>query len=104
MKDDGKSLAIASYLTILGSLIAMSMNSEKKNPFASFHIRQSLGLNFSFFLLGFIIAYFDNFGVTFGFWTFFFILWIYGFAGALQGKQQLIPILGNLFQKIFKTV
>jgi len=104
MEKQGKKLAIISYITILGSLVAMSMNSENKNQFASFHIRQSLGLNLSFFLLGYLIAMFDNFGVTFGFWTFFFILWIFGFSGALQGKLQLIPILGTFFQKIFKSL
>lgn len=100
----GKNLAILSYCTILGALVAMSMNSEHKNAFASFHIRQALGLSFTFFLLGFLIALFDNMGVTYGFWGFFFILWLYGFAGALQGKYHLIPILGIFFQKFFKRL
>jgi uncharacterized membrane protein len=100
---EGKTLAIISYMTILGSLVAMSMNSEKKNPFASFHIRQAFGLSLTFFALGFIITGFDNIGVTYGFWTFFFVLWIYGFVGALQGKYQSIPLLGNVFQKLFKS-
>ena len=100
----GKSLAILAYCTILGALIAMSMNSEKKNAFASFHIRQGLGLSLTFFLLGFLIALFDNIGVTFGFWGFFFILWLYGFIGAAQGKFHLIPLLGIFFQKFFKRL
>ena len=100
----GKTVAILSYITILGALIAMSMNSEKKNAFASFHIRQALGLSVVFFLLGFVITMFDNFGVTTGFWGFFFILWLYGFLGALQGKFHLIPIMGIFFQKFFKKL
>lgn len=42
--DAGKSTAITSYILIVGVLIAMSMNAEPKNPFAAFHIRQSLSL------------------------------------------------------------
>ena len=100
----GKKLAILGYCTIFGAAIAMSMNAENKNQFASFHIRQALGLCLTFFLLGFVIAMFDNFGVTFGFWGFFFILWMYGFVGAIQGKYHLIPILGIFFQKFFKRL
>ena len=51
--EEGKSIAITSYILIIGVLIAMSMNSENKNSFASFHIRQALGLFISFFLLGY---------------------------------------------------
>jgi uncharacterized membrane protein len=100
----GKNLAILAYCTILGSLIAMSMNSEEKNAFASFHIRQGLGLSLTFFLIGFLITMFDNLGVTIGFWGFFFILWLYGFMGAAQGKFHLIPLLGIFFQKFFKKL
>ncbi|HLA56259.1 MAG TPA: hypothetical protein VK623_09175 [Flavobacterium sp.] len=101
---EGKKLAVCSYLTILGALITMSINSEKKNTFASFHIRQAFGLCLTFFVLGFAITAFDNIGVTYGFWIFFFVLWLFGFLGALNGKYRSIPILGNLFQKTFKNI
>jgi uncharacterized membrane protein len=102
--EQGKTNAIVSYLTIIGTIIAMVQNSEVKNPFASFHIRQSLGLMLTFFALGYPVGYFDNWNVTMAFYIFFFILWIFGFIGALQGQGNLIPILGPLFQKIFKNL
>ena len=37
------------------------------------------------------------------FYIFYFILWIYGFLGVLQGQMKLIPLLGEQFQKIFKN-
>jgi hypothetical protein len=37
-----KRKAITSYILGIGVFIAMSMNSEIKNTFASFHIRQGL--------------------------------------------------------------
>jgi uncharacterized membrane protein len=102
--EQGKTNAIVSYLTIIGTIIAMVQNSGVKNPFASFHIRQALGIILTFFALGYPIGYFDSWMVTAGFYIFFFILWIYGFLGALQGQQNLIPILGPAFQKLFKSL
>lgn len=54
--EEGKSIAITSYILIVGVLIAMSMNSENKNSFASFHIRQALGLSITFISLALIIS------------------------------------------------
>ena len=101
---EGKTTAIVSYLGFLGTLIAMSMNSETKNEFASFHIRQNFGLCITFFVLGFVSTAFDNMGVTYGFWTFFFVLWLYGFVGVLSNKKLIIPIIGNFSQKLFKNM
>jgi hypothetical protein len=45
-----KNTAIIAYLTIIGSVIAIFMNQEEnKSEFASFHIRQALGLFILFF-------------------------------------------------------
>jgi hypothetical protein len=43
-----KTAAITSYILGIGVFIAMSMNSEDKNTFASFHIRQGLGITLTF--------------------------------------------------------
>ena len=102
--DNGKTLAIISYLTIIGTIIAMVQNSEKKNPFASFHIRQALGIILTFFALGYPIGYFDSWMVSSAFYIFFFILWIYGFLGAIQGQMNMVPLLGPFYQKIFKSL
>src|SRR5699024_490588 len=39
-----KTIAILAYITFIGWVIAVVMNHEKKEPFASFHIRQMLGI------------------------------------------------------------
>jgi uncharacterized membrane protein len=101
--ETGKTTAIISYLTIIGAIIAIFMNLEKKNTFAAFHIRQALGIFVSFFLIGYFIGYFDSWMISSAFYVFYFILWIYGFLGALQGEMKLIPLLGEQFQKIFKN-
>lgn len=101
---EGKNTAIVSYITIIGAVIAIFMNSEKKDIFAAFHIRQALGIFVSFFLIGYFIGYFDSWMISSAFYIFYFILWIYGFIGALQGEKKLIPLLGEQFQKIFKNI
>lgn len=102
--EEGKPAAITSYILIIGVLIAMSMNSENKNPFASFHIRQALGLSITFISLGMIVSNFDSFMISGTMWVFVSILWTYGIFTAIKGETKPIPLLGNLFQKAFNTL
>jgi uncharacterized membrane protein len=101
--EQGKQTAIVSYLTIIGTIIAIFMNSENKNAFASFHIRQALGIFLTFFLLGYPVGYFDSWMVSASFWTFIFILWLFGFMNALNGEQKTVPFLGEFYQNLFKS-
>lgn len=107
MKKDikkGKNMAVVAYLTLVGTLIAWSMNQDDRNEFAAFHIRQALGLDFLFFTLAILISGFNRWYLTFPFWLCFIMLWAFGFIGALQGKISIIPLLGNHFQKWFKKI
>ncbi len=102
--EEGKTAAITSYILIVGVLIAMSMNFEQKNSFASFHIRQALGLSITFISLGLIISNFDNFMITLAMWIFMSVLWSFGILSAIKGTKQTIPLLGEFFQKAFKNL
>ena len=101
---EGRSYAIISYITIIGTIIAFFMNNDKKNDFAGFHIRQALGLWLTFFALGYIVGIFDKWLITLAFWLFFGILFIYGFINAVAGKPQTVPIVGEIYQKIFSSI
>lgn len=100
----GKNIATISYLTLIGTVIAILMNNDTKSEFASFHIRQALGIFLTFFLLGYFIGYFDSWMITSAFWVFIFALWVYGFIGALNGEKKEMPIVGKFFQNIFKSL
>ena len=100
----GKTLAFVSYLTLIGTLIAFFMNQETRNPFASFHIRQALGLWLLQMALGYFIGGFDNWMITYSFWIFFGVMFIYGMIGALTGKLNSVPFLGAFFQKLFASI
>ena len=99
--DTGRNNAIISYLTIFGTIIAYYLNNENKSAFASFHIRQALGLWLTFFALGYIVGSFDSWLISMGFYIFFAVLFIFGFTNALGKKAQPVPLVGNLYQKLF---
>jgi uncharacterized membrane protein len=100
----GKTAAIVAYFTLIGSIIAIFMNSENRHEFARFHIRQAFGIHFIFIALAPLVTGFDNFSISLTLYIFYSVLWIYGFISAVSGKKQLIPILGSFFQKIFKVL
>lgn len=108
----GKTAAIVAYFTIFGSILALLLNStENKQEFASFHIRQALGINLLIILFGVIInGVYDSLNDTLNimvgsaFYLAYFILWIYGFIGAVSGKKNKVPLIGNLCQTVFKNL
>jgi uncharacterized membrane protein len=102
---EGKNIAIISYITIIGLIIAFVMNNEKKNTFASYHIRQSLGLAISAIALS-MIGIIPILGWIISFLGFFFVLflWIMGLINALNSKEKPLPVLGKKFEEWFKDV
>lgn len=99
---EGKTMAIISYITWIGTLIAFVMNNEKHNSFAAFHIRQMVGL--SLFSLGIsLISRYVGFAAgILGIGLF--VLWIIGLIGAIKGEEKRVPLVGDLFQDWFKAI
>jgi len=96
---DGKNVAIIAHITIIGWVIALVMNNgEKKTEYASFYIRQMLGLAICAILLSLI--------PVIGWFTFiaFIILWIMSLIGSLSGEKKLTPVIGQYFQDWFKSL
>ena len=102
--ETGKTAAITSYILGIGVFIAMSMNSEDKNAFASFHIRQGLGITLTFIALGLIISHFDSLMISAPMWIFVLVLWSYGITSAIKGETRPVPLLGNFFQKWLSSI
>jgi hypothetical protein len=104
MVQDGKKIAIISYIPFVGLIIAIILNKEKRNYFASFHIRQSIGLSALYFANKFIV--YGYFGFTAGNIgsAGILVLLVLGVLGAIQGKEKLVPFLGEKFQEWFKNI
>ncbi|NLY23424.1 MAG: hypothetical protein GX042_00230 [Bacteroidales bacterium] len=98
-------IAIISYLTLVGLVIAFVMNNEKKEAFARYHIRQSLGLNIASLALS-IINVIPVLGWIVSIVGFFVLLymWIVGLMNAINGKEKPVPILGKQFEEWFKSI
>ena len=101
---NGKTAAIVSYLWLFGVIIAFYMNNEKRYAFASFHIRQSLGLWLTYMIFAYVVGNFDSFMISIPFWVFFGVLFLYGIYTAVSGKMIPVPLVGNLYQKVFKNL
>ena len=101
--DNGKTIGIIAYLTLIGWIIALIMHNSNKTEFGAFHLRQMLGIMiFSFvfslvasFLGISIISWIVQLGVI--------VYWILGFIGAVQGEMKLVP-MGDKFQEWFKAI
>ncbi|MCG2460771.1 hypothetical protein K8352_08425 [Flavobacteriaceae bacterium F89] len=102
--EKGKNTALIAYMTIIGSIIAMSMNRVPKNEFARFHTRQAFGIHLAFHAFAILLTVAFNKYAWYGLYVFYLVLWGYGFIGALNYKKQLIPVLGAYFQKWFTFI
>lgn len=101
---DPKLVGIISYITPIGWIIAYLLNNPKSN-FASFHIRQALGI----IIIG-IVANAANY-IPYGGGLVMFagsilalVLWIMGLISAVQGEEKPVPVIGEKFQEWFKSV
>ena len=101
---DGKAMAIISYITLVGTIIAIIVNSSGKKPFTSFHIRQAFGLLLTQIVGSLVLG---TFGIHFLGWAlniFILVLWIIGLLAAIQGETKVVPFLGDRFQDWFKGI
>ena len=113
-EDPGKMVAILSYCTLIGFIIAMVMHSDQKNKseLGVFHIRQALGLFITSFammfasfilvfipVLGWIIALLINIA-----YVGVFILWILGLVSAINSEKKLMPVVGQFYQNLLKGI
>ena len=101
---EGKTLAIVSYLTIIGTIIAFVLNQNKKNYFAAFHIRQALGIFLTALIVNFLLRYSNFDWLDWVLRIGVFVLWIFGLIGAIQGEEKRVPLLGDKFQEWFGSI
>jgi len=106
---EDRTVAILTYVTIIGFIIAIVMHSSKKTALGSFHLRQGLGL----FVTGLVIwlpcliismipvvnllmiLVWPLVGIGL------FVLWIMGLISAVNGQLKPMPVVGEHYQKWF---
>lgn len=95
---DDKTKAIVAHITIVGWIIALVINVQEKEEFASFYIRQLLGL----YLTGLVFSFIPYIGWIIS--VVVFIFWILSLVAAIQGEKQETPLVGVYFQQWFRTL
>ena len=106
---DGKTIAIISYFSFVGWIIAYVLFTSNKSQLAAYHLRQSLALilcGIACYIL-YILIFFFAFFLSFVFMILgigLFILWIMGLISAINGQEKPIPIMGNMAQQIFAGI
>lgn len=100
---DDKTVAILSYITLIGFIVAVVMHGSKKTKLGTFHLRQALGLWITGIVcwiglmvipvIGWIALPFVMLGL--------FVLVVIGFIAAASGQMKPVPLLGDKYQKWF---
>ena len=99
---EDRTVAILSYITIIGFIAAIFMHQSHKTRLGAFHLRQMLGVALTAMagavcgvvpILGWIVWFVVVVGV--------FVLWFMGLLSALKGETRPVPLLGEHYQKWF---
>lgn len=102
---DAKQIAVISYITIIGLIIAFVMNNDKKFEFSKYHIGQSLGLALTGLTLGAIglipiLGWLINIIGTFVL----IYMWVMGLMNAINDRKKPVPILGKKYEEWFSKI
>jgi uncharacterized membrane protein len=94
-KDDIEKNKVNAILSYLGILIIVPLLSEeaKKSEFAKFHMNQGLVLTIVG-VVGNIFFWIPIIGWIPG--IIFFVIWLMGIIGAVNGEMKKVPILGDI--------
>lgn len=111
--DEGKTVAIISYLTLIGFIIAIIEHSSNKTKLGAYHLRQvvgfmvtGVGLSILLWLIAlpmflpplFIIS------ISLIVWIVLLVSIIVSFINAVNGKEKPAPVLGELYEKWFSNM
>ena len=108
--EKGKTVAILSYITIIGWIIAIILHNSDKTKFGAYHLRQGLGLFLlsvavSFLLIGlFMFIHFGAFWISSLIRLGILALVVIGIINAVNLKKQPLPVVGELFNNMFSGI
>ena len=105
---EDKTVAIVSYLTLIGFIAAIIIHSNKKTKLGAFHLRQMLGFMLTVVAIvvcEFVLIFIPILGwlAIFALWVSMFVFWVMGLIAAINGQMKPMPIVGPMYQKWFGT-
>jgi uncharacterized membrane protein len=100
---DSKTKAVISHLFVIGWIIAVILNMNRKEEYSSYYIKQNLGI----IILGValrVLTVIPVLGTVL--WVIggllLFIFWLMSLIWSIQGEMKPIPLLGDKFQDWFR--
>lgn len=105
---EDRTVAILSYLTIIGFVVAIVLHSSKPTKLGAFHLRQMLGFIIAiiaFWMVFMVIAFIpvvNLLAIVLGplGGLAFLVFWIIGLIGAIKGEAKPLPLVGVQFQSM----
>jgi uncharacterized membrane protein len=91
---DARVKAIIAHITPIGWIVALIINSDKKEEYTTFFLRQTLGI----YIVGIVLKMIPILGWILSIVVFAF--WLVSLIYAIQGDKKIIP-LGEHFQRWF---
>ena len=106
---EDRTVAILTYVTIIGFIIAIVMHSSKKTALGAYHLRQGLGLFITALVIWIpcmiisVIPVVNLAMVVVGpaVMIGLFVFWVMGLIAAVNGQQKPMPVVGEYYQKWF---
>ena len=107
--NEDKTVAILSYIGLIGWVIAIIMHGSNKTELGKYHLRDGLGLNLTFiavFILSIPFAFIPVLGVLIVTTLYIggFVFWLLGLINAINGVAKPLPVLGDIYQNIFSSL
>lgn len=105
----GKTIAILSYCTLIGWIIAIILHQSDKTKFGAYHLRQGLGL--FIFVFGAVLLVMTLVWALFFLWFLVpviqltaLVFIVLGIVNASGGKTQPLPVVGELSNKMLAGI
>jgi uncharacterized membrane protein len=111
---EDKTVAILSYCTLIGFIVALIIHSSKKTALGSFHLRQALGLvvtglglGIALMIVGIVLMFIPVVGpllsmlLSVVLWVGMIALLIIGIINAVNGQEKPLPVVGEYYTKWF---
>jgi uncharacterized membrane protein len=108
--DNGKTVALLSYITIIGWIVAFVMNNNQKTALGSYHLRQTIMLfvtGLCLYIIQLVLLFVPFIGWLIGLLMILVyiglaVLWLVGLIAAVNGEMKPMPLIGEKAQQIFK--
>ena len=99
---DAKTKAILSHVFLIGWIIALILNMNQKEEYASYYIRQNLGLMIAWFAVSIFMAFpVINWVVWIGY-LIIIVFWLMSLIWSITDVMKPVPFLGDKFQEWFR--